>query len=128
MTESFLALLAFLGFLFSVFVFSMIIIFLWRVRSTPPPLGLGLVATPFPPLGLGLATPAPPIRLDLPSPPCMSCRKTKKILQFLLLAKKIEHFERERDRVAVREFQDQDGLLFFLTESFKSSTQRGTSC
>jgi len=151
MLESLLAFLAFLAFMFCVFVSVVGVgcLFLWRRLRTPSPLSLGLAAPPIQPLSLGLAAPpiqplslglaAPPIQplsLDLAAPPilplglgpaaptCSSCRITKKILRYHLLAKKIDHFERERERVASKEDRDQEGLAFFDRELQKLYAER----
>jgi len=139
MLESLLAFLAFLAFMFCVFVsvVGVVVLFQWRRLRTPiPPLGLGLATPPIQPLGLGLATPPiQPLSLDLatpavpslgllPSPPCMSCRITKKILQDYLLAKKIKRFEREIERIVLLENHDQDFIAFLNRELQKLYTER----
>jgi len=128
MLESLLAFLAFLAFMFCVFV-SVVgvgVLFQWRRLRTPvPPLGLGLATPPIQPLSLGLATPhIQPLSLDLAAPPCLSCRKTKKILKFLLLAEKIERFETELERIVQIENHDQDVLAFLNRELQKLYTER----
>jgi len=139
MLESLLAFLAFLAFMFCVFVSVVGVgcLFLWRRLRTPSPLSLGLAAPPIQPLSLGLAAPPiQPLSLDLAAPPilplglgpaaptCSSCRITKKILRYHLLAKKIDHFERERERVASKEDRDQEGLAFFDRELQKLYAER----
>ena len=127
MLESLLAFLAFLAFMFCVFVsvVGVVVLFQWRRLRTPiPPLGLGLATPPIQPLSLDLATPAVPSLGLLPSPPCMSCRITKKILQDYLLAKKIKRFEREIERIVLLENHDQDFIAFLNRELQKLYTER----
>jgi len=127
MLESLLAFLAFLAFMFCVFVSVVGVgcLFLWRRLRTPSPLSLGLAAPPIQPLSLGLAAPPIlPLGLGPAAPTCSSCRITKKILRYHLLAKKIDHFERERERVASKEDRDQEGLAFFDRELQKLYAER----